>query len=569
VPVAPAITDRAPAMVDRRTRCSAGRTLTADRRLTIETDVSGLPDRGQRPSVAWAGWVASALLVLAAVVLAARADLADRGLSLAPTVVDVAVGLAFLVGAAVAHGSWRCRALFAAVGMAWLAGSILGSVAYLDYLAILAVALTTFPRGHLRGWRDGVLAALALVALAVGLPVEVFAALFWAIAVTGAAVGRWERIAAWFPQAASIAIAAVLSGAWVVETLRPAEYDPGQWLLALELALLVVGIGFPMAVEAVLRERAMLVDRLLGGGRTAGLDRLAPVLSDLLGDPGLRLLRWDADRLRYVAGDRDERSLTDDVVLLPVVEGAQPLAAIVHGSTAPMQDPAIARAVVESVRLTALHERRQANLDEQLAALETARRRLLAATDRQRTVTADRLGAEVVPSIERAQALLAGLDPQLADPQAGEALAVASRELASSSEELAALAGGLAPGTLGDGGLAEALRGIGARCPIPVAVTADPDATADTARETALFYVGSEAVANAIKYARAERISIVLRRDPGSLVLLVSDDGMGGADPAGSGLRGLADRLAVHGGRLRVESPRGAGTTVTARIPVS
>ncbi len=342
--------------------------------------------------MAWAGWVAGTLLVVAAAALAARADLVDRGLAPAPTVVDVSVGLAFVIGAAVAHGSWRCRALFAAVGLAWLAGSIFGSVAYLGYLAILVVALTTFPRGHLRGWRDKVLAILALVALAVGSPVEVFAVLFWAIAVTGAAVGRWERIAAWFPQAASIAIAAVLSGAWVVETVRPGEYDPGQWLLALELGLLVVGIGFPIAVEAVLRERAMLVDRLLGGGRTAGLDRLAPVLSDLLGDPGLRLMRWDANRNRYTAGDGVDASPADHVALLPVVEGAQPLAAIAHGSTAPMQDPAIARAVAESVRLTALHERRQANLDEQLAALEAARRRLLAATDRQRRVTAEPAG---------------------------------------------------------------------------------------------------------------------------------------------------------------------------------
>ncbi len=174
-----------------------------------------------------------------------------------------------------------------------------------------------------------------------------------------------------------------------------------------------------------------------------------------------------------------------------------------------------------------------------------------------------------MPSIERAQALLSGLDAQIADSQAGEALAVASRELASSSEDLAALTRGIAPGTLGDGRLVEALRGIGARCPIPVAVAADPDAAADADRETALFYVGSEAVTNAIKHAHAEGISIVLRRDPAGLVLLVSDDGTGGADPDGSGLRGLADRLAVHGGRLRVDSPRGAGTTVTAQIPVS
>ncbi len=86
------------------------------------------------------------------------------------------------------------------------------------------------------------------------------------------------------------------------------------------------------------------------------------------------------------------------------------------------------------------------------------------------------------------------------------------------------------------------------------------------ARETALFYVCSEALANATKHARASRISIDLRRDRGDLVIAISDDGVGGARLSGFGLRGLADRLAVHGGRLRVDSPPGAGTTLIARI---
>ena len=97
-------------------------------------------------------------------------------------------------------------------------------------------------------------------------------------------------------------------------------------------------------------------------------------------------------------------------------------------------------------------------------------------------------------------------------------------------------------------------------------MTTPADATADPERETALFYVCSEALANAIKHAGATRISIDLRRNRGDLVITIVDDGIGGAQVSGSGLRGLADRLAAFGGRLRVDSPPGAGATLRATI---
>jgi signal transduction histidine kinase len=81
------------------------------------------------------------------------------------------------------------------------------------------------------------------------------------------------------------------------------------------------------------------------------------------------------------------------------------------------------------------------------------------------------------------------------------------------------------------------------------------------------LYVCSEALVNAEKHAGASRLTVDLSQDDRSVVLRVTDDGRGGADPAGSGLSGLADRLAVYGGRLRVESPPGAGTILTATLP--
>ena len=84
----------------------------------------------------------------------------------------------------------------------------------------------------------------------------------------------------------------------------------------------------------------------------------------------------------------------------------------------------------------------------------------------------------------------------------------------------------------------------------------------------AAYYVVSEALANAGKHASATHARVSIRRSGGVLRVQVADDGVGGADPAaGSGLTGLADRVAALGGTLTVTSPPGAGTTITAELP--
>jgi signal transduction histidine kinase len=105
------------------------------------------------------------------------------------------------------------------------------------------------------------------------------------------------------------------------------------------------------------------------------------------------------------------------------------------------------------------------------------------------------------------------------------------------------------------------------RSPVPVSVTIAADAASGQDTEATLFYVCSEALANAVKHADAKQIGITVRRINGAVEAVISDDGRGGADPTGSGLQGLADRLAAHNGHLQVESPPGAGTRVTAVVP--
>ena len=94
-----------------------------------------------------------------------------------------------------------------------------------------------------------------------------------------------------------------------------------------------------------------------------------------------------------------------------------------------------------------------------------------------------------------------------------------------------------------------------------------PDDRLPAPLEATAYYLVSEALANATKHSRAHRIEVHVSRENGMVVIKVSDDGVGGADTAGSGLRGLVDRVEALDGRLYLASPVGGGTTIRAEIP--
>jgi signal transduction histidine kinase len=159
------------------------------------------------------------------------------------------------------------------------------------------------------------------------------------------------------------------------------------------------------------------------------------------------------------------------------------------------------------------------------------------------------------------------LAPGVGDGRAGELLADVERQLAAAREELRELARGIHPATLTEGGLAAALPELARRSAVPVELRVDPGRSPAPV-EAAGYFVCAEALTNVAKYARAARVTIEVRREPGRLVVAIADDGAGGADPRhGSGLRGLADRVEALGGRLSVESPPGAGTRLVAELP--
>jgi signal transduction histidine kinase len=142
-------------------------------------------------------------------------------------------------------------------------------------------------------------------------------------------------------------------------------------------------------------------------------------------------------------------------------------------------------------------------------------------------------------------------------------------ELATGLQELRELAGGLHPSVLADRGLAAALEALTLRSPLPVELEALPRRRLPDAVEAAAYYVVAEALANVHKHARARRVVVRVTAGDDVLEVVVTDDGAGGADPRGSGLRGIADRVEALDGRLSVESPPGAGTRLHAALPVA
>jgi PAS domain S-box-containing protein len=152
---------------------------------------------------------------------------------------------------------------------------------------------------------------------------------------------------------------------------------------------------------------------------------------------------------------------------------------------------------------------------------------------------------------------------------AGKILEGASMELAHALEELRELARGIHPAVLTDRGLGPALESLADRSPLPVELEAVPEERLPGPVEAAAFYVVSEALTNVAKYAQASFVRVRVEQLNGYALVEVADDGVGGADPAGgSGLRGLADRVAALDGRLEIASPPGEGTSIRAEIPV-
>jgi signal transduction histidine kinase len=154
------------------------------------------------------------------------------------------------------------------------------------------------------------------------------------------------------------------------------------------------------------------------------------------------------------------------------------------------------------------------------------------------------------------------------DPGAAATLLAEARQSAHDAlEELRDLARGIHPPVLADRGLEAAISALASRSPQPVELTVNLPTRPAPAVETAVYFVVAESLANAGKHAAASRVDVEIHARAKALVVDITDDGPGGADPAGSGLRGLARRVEALDGTLAVTSPEGGPTTIEAVIP--
>jgi signal transduction histidine kinase len=492
--------------------------------------------------------------------LAAREDSQAVGSRPALTTLDLAVGFAFVLAPAFAIGSPGERLLVAAVGPAWLAGSVFASARSLHQGA-LAVALLAFPTGGVAGLPRRTFAFGAILVSCEVVPQLGVAAFFAAIAVTALTTISEAHDGVPYPAAASISVAAALVFSWWA--LRR-SYDASP-LVVYEITLVAVALAFPLATRTAARSGAALADRLLGDPRFAGLPGLRQVLSGVLADPDLKIDLWDAQAHAYVDTGEDGCLETPSIDGFTVFDGDQLLARVVTTSPA-LGDRPTAAAVGSAVRLAVINQRLHEQQARRIADLEASRARLMAAADRERERIATRLltgpGAFLQEARNRLSTAGRGDDPELC-----ALVESAADEVVAAAGEVQRIVEGAPPTALGAGELRRAIEGLAARSPVQVRLALAADTAADAATETVLFYVCSEAFANVSKHSAATRVVIDLHHIGGQLVLRVRDDGRGGADANGSGLQGLADRTAAAGGTLEVRSPPGGGTTVTAVLP--
>jgi signal transduction histidine kinase len=219
--------------------------------------------------------------------------------------------------------------------------------------------------------------------------------------------------------------------------------------------------------------------------------------------------------------------------------------------------------VTAALRLALSNARLRAQVRANLSQLSTARRRLVEAGDAQRRKLESELDGGPQRELFETSQLLESADGDLR-----ERLAPLLAELAAAQADLRDLAQGIRPPTLDTGGLAAALpllvrQAMPARVDLAVMADRLPPAV-----EGAIYFVCAEGLTNIAKHAHATRTSVTVRIDDGAVVARIIDDGCGGADREGAGLRGLADRVQALGGELAISELGTGGTDVTARIPL-
>jgi signal transduction histidine kinase len=448
-------------------------------------------------------------------------------------------------------------------------------------IKVLAYAAALIPAAITIGWTESLIAGDSGVAAA-GSAGVVLMAIPLAIGVAVMRYRLYEIDRLINRTLVYVTLTALLAGAYAAISLFLGVALGAGSTLPTAAATLAVALGF-----GTLRQRVQrIVDRRFDRARYEGLRRVerhledlragratpeetGAVLAEALGDPGLELLLWLPDSAEYVdAGGRVVSPSHDgERALTPVRRGELALGAVVH-DRALSEQPDLLDSVITAAGLAIEIARLRAEVQRRLAEVHESRARIVTAgyEERRRLERDLHDGAQQrLVSIGLAMRHVQGrLGANAGD--AGAQLDAAVDEVTRTIEELREMARGVRPAVLDDG-LAAALRELAARTPLHAEVEATSERFPEPI-EAAAYFVASEALTNSVKHAHASRVAVSAQRSNGSLVLRITDDGIGGAVASErSGLSGITDRVAALGGSVSVSSPPGKGTAVRAELP--
>jgi signal transduction histidine kinase len=495
-----------------------------------------------------------------------------------------------------------------AMGVVWPPSGLLATLGLLvldGWVILLVFFLLAFPSGRLASRTDRLLAAtfaftagpLAVVWLLFydfgpGAPPNVLQV--WPDADVADAIDTAQRV---IFVSATFAVVAVLAARWrhasppLRRGLTPVVAG-GAALLVSNVQLVLtkladvgtyVWVQTGMFVVLTLVPYAVLIDMLRArlarsavGDLVMALhanpapEALRAAIARALGDPSLQVAYWLPEYDTYADLDGSPVELPASVRRkTSVVDSAgAPVAALLHDPSLYEQQQlldAVGAAAGLALERARLHAELHARLDE----LRGTRARILEAAQTERR----RLERDLHDGAQQRLVTLAldlsMLERRLGDdPEARRSLEEARGELSRSLEELRELARGIHPAVVTGRGLAAALEGLAGRAPVPVHLSVTVGARPPEPVEVAAYFMVSECLTNVAKYAHASAVSVDVLRSDGELVVEVADDGVGGASgDAGSGLRGLAERVEALGGHLYVTSPSGDGTRIRAEIP--
>jgi signal transduction histidine kinase len=524
-------------------------------------------------------------------------------------------GTAYVVAgilAALRRPASRMGALMVAAGLVWLlaelansavpalvaAGLILATVP----LAVVYHLLLAFPSGHLRG-RASLVTALAgyFVCTVMQAPQYLFGggaegpqtvlqvsnspglaeAGLWAqwalgscvtVAVAAILWRRWRRV----PRSSRRRVAPLLAYGIVAVLYVPISGKLAHgfglslswtaWILfSQSLAIATVPIAFGATILSGGFRRTLAIDELaarIGPDSEGERDSMATALAATIGDPSLELALWLPEREAFVD------ALGAPVAVPPADpgraaaevrgSGGELLGAIIYDSTM-IGDPGL---VAAAARVVALELDRERLATELRAAAVTARddeRRRLARDLHDGMQTRLLLLAMSANEL-REESHLVGADR--------ERLERLERGLAAAAEELRTLAHGFLPPTLVERGIFAAAADLAGAYPGIVEPAIDAGGERPPAAvETAAYFVVSEALANSLKHAGADRVRLSVARENGSLLISIEDDGRGGAAEDGSGIGGIRDRVEALDGTLALSSPPRGGTLLRVELP--